>query len=168
MNINQALAAEHSIKTTNAIVDYIGTDAARFNELVEIFLGGEYCPSQRAAWPLSYCVQIHPEIVQPHLNKLIDQLERDDVHDAVTRNVARLLQYTDIPEDLKGRILDLCFMIVDDPQKPVAARVYAMTTAARIAHDQPDLMRELRLIVDKHAEHTSVAFRKRAEIVLGA
>lgn len=167
MNIREELTAEHSIRTTNAIVDYIGTDAAKFKELVEIFLGDEYRPTQRAAWPLSYCVQLHPELVKPHLAKFIDQLERDDVHDAVIRNVARLLQYIEVPERLKGRVLDLCFRLVDDPKTPVAARVYAMTAAAEIAHDQPDLIHELGLVVDKHADETTVAFRKRAEIVLG-
>ena len=166
MNIREALAAEHSIRTTNAIVEYIGSDAARFTELVEIFLGDEYRSTQRAAWPLGYCVQLHPEIVKPHLTKLVDQLERDDVHDAVIRNVTRLLQYVEIPENLQGKVLDICFRMVDDPSVPVAARVYAMTTAARIAHDQPDLIRELRLIVEKHKATAKPAYLNRAKHVL--
>lgn len=168
MNIREELAAEHSIRTTNAIVDYIGTDAARFAELVGIFLGDEYRPTQRAAWPLSYCVQLHPELVKPYLGKFLDQLDRDDVHDAVIRNIARLLQYVEIPESLKGRVIDICFRMVDDPTVPVAARVYAMTTAARIAHDQPDLIRELGLIVEKHKASAKPAYLIRAKHVLAA
>ena len=166
MNIREALAAEHSIRTTNSIVEYIGSDAARFQELVDIFLGNEYRPTQRAAWPLSYCVQLHPEIVKPHLAHLVDQLERDDVHDAVIRNVTRLLQYVEIPEKLQGKVLDICFRMVDDPSVPVAARVYAMTTAAKIARDQPDLIRELRLIVEKHKASAKPAYLNRAKHVL--
>ena len=167
MNIREALAAEHSIKQTNLIVEYIGTDPVRFRELIDIFLDGEYRLTQRAAWPLGICSQFHPELVQPHLTKLVDQLERDDVHDAVKRNVTRLLQYVEIPERLRGRILDICFKLVDDPLEPVAVRVFAMTVAERIAHNEPDLVNELGLIVDKHADTTTIAFRKRAEIVLG-
>ncbi len=167
MNIREAIEAEHSIRQTNAIVDYIGTDAARFNELVEIFLGNEYRPTQRAAWPLTYCAQLHPELVKPHLANLIDQLERTDVHDAVIRNVARMLKFVEIPQQLKGRVIDICFRLVDDPQVPVAARVHAMTAIVDLAGDQPELIRELGMVVDKHADSTTIAFRKRAEIVLG-
>ena len=167
MNIREALASEHSIQTTNAIVEYIGTDAARFKELVDIFLGNEYRPTQRSAWPLSYCIQLHPELVKPYLSKFIAQLERDDVHDAVKRNVSRLLQYVEIPEKLKGRVFDLCLKLVDDPNEPAAVRVFAMTVAERIGHNQPELVAELGLIVDKHSDTATTAFRKRAEIVLG-
>lgn len=166
MNIREALVAENSIRSTNAIVEYIGTDPARFQELVDIFLGDEYRPTQRSAWPLSYCVQLHPELAGPHLINFVDQLERDDVHDAVIRNVARLLQYVEIPPEIKGRVLDICFRMVEDQSVPVAPRVYAMTTAARIAEDEPDLLRELRLIVAKHSAGAKPAFLSRARHVL--
>lgn len=42
MNIREALAAEHSIKQTNLIVEYIGIDPIRFEKLINIFLDGEY------------------------------------------------------------------------------------------------------------------------------
>lgn len=167
MNIRDALSAEHSIRQTNLIVEYIGTDPTRFRELMDIFLGAEYRLTQRAAWSLGICSQFHPELAAPHLSKLVDQLERDDVHDAVKRNVTRLLQYIEIPDELSGRILDICFELVDDVSEPVAVRVFAMTVAERIAHDSPDLLNELGLIVDRHLDSTTVAFKKRAEIVLG-
>ncbi len=167
MNIREALRDEHSIRQTNLIVEYIGTDPSRFQELIDVFIAGEYRLTQRAAWPLGICSQFHPELVDPHLAKLVDQLDRDDVHDAVKRNVTRLLQYVEIPPKPSGRILDVCFRLVDDPQEPVAVRVFAMTVAERIAHDEPELLKELGLIVDKHADTTTIAFRKRAEILLG-
>ncbi len=167
MNIREALSAEHSIRQTNQIVEHIGTDPTRFRELIDIFLDSDYRLAQRAAWPLGICSQFHPELVGPHLSKLVDQLERDDVHDAVKRNVTRILQYVDIPNELSGRILDICFKLVDDALEPVAVRVFAMTVAERIGHDSPELINELGLIIDKHLDSTTVAFRKRAEIVLG-
>ncbi len=167
MNIRDALVDEHSIRQTNLIVDYIGIDPLRFRELIDIFLSGEYRLAQRAAWPLGICSQFHPELVDPHLRKLVDQLERDDVHDAVKRNVTRLLQYIEIPDGLRGRILDICFRLVDDSKEPVAVRVFAMTVVERIAHNEPDLLAELGIIVDKHSDTTTIAFRKRAEILLG-
>ena len=166
MDIREALRAEHSKRQTMTIVRYIDGDPGRFRELMGLFLGPVYRVSQRAAWAVNYCAEHHHELVKPYYGKLVEQLERDDVHPAVRRNVARLLQYVDIPKRLRGRAFDACYNLVDDADQPVAVRVFAMTVAARIAKNEPELLGELRLIVDKHAAHTTIAFRKRACMVL--
>ena len=149
-----------------AIVEYIGDDAERFAELMKIFFAGEYRLTQRAAWPMNYCAERSPALIRPYLSKLIDCLKREDMHDAVRRNVVRLLQFVEIPPRLSGKIYSHCVDLVDDAYEPVAVRVFAMSVAARIAKQEPDLMNELRLIVRKHLPHTTVAFHKRAREVL--
>ncbi len=162
MNIRQALQAEHSKPQTLCIVTYIGDDEKRFAELMKIFFAGEYRLTQRAAWPMNYCAAAHPELIQPYLPKLLDCLSRNDVHDAVKRNIVRLLQFIDIPKKLHARAYSLCVDLVDNPNEPIAVRVFAMTAAARIAKSKPDLMSELRLIVHQHLPHTTAAFQSRA------
>lgn len=166
MDIRTELLAEHSKSQTMKIVRYIGGDTVRFRELMDSFLGDTYRVSQRAAWVVNYCAENHPELVKPYFGKLVEQLERDDAHPAVRRNVARTLQFVDIPKRLHGRVFDACYMLINDPEQPVAVRVFAMTVAARIAKDAPELLDELRLVVEKHAPHTSIAFRVRAKRVL--
>jgi hypothetical protein len=160
MDIRQALMPEHSKRQTMAIVEFIGDDAQRFSELMKIFFAGEYRLTQRAAWPISYCAERHPELVRPYLPKLLDCLGRDDVHDAVKRNVVRLLQYVEIPRRLMGRVYAHCLDLIDDAYEPVAVRALALTVAARIAKSEPYLMNELRLVARKHLPHTTVAFQK--------
>lgn len=148
------------------IVGFIGADAGKFRELVEIFCSGDYKLAQRAGWALTYSAELNPRLTRPHLEKLLDQLERDDVHDAVRRNVVRLLQYVEIPENLLGRVYSHCFDLVDDLNAPVAIRVFALTVATKIARAEPDLQRELRLVVKKHLPHATAAFRVRAREIL--
>jgi hypothetical protein len=166
MDIHKALATEHSKRQTMAIVEYVGDDDRRFAELMKVFFAGEYRLTQRAAWPMNYCAQRHPELIRPYLSKLLDCLKRDDMHVAVKRNVVRLLQYVEIPKRLAGKIYSHCVDLVDDAYEPVAVRVFALSVAARIAKPEPALMNELRLIVRKHLPHTTVAFQKRAREVL--
>ncbi len=85
---------------------------------------------------------------------------------AVKRNIARLLQYVEIPRRLAGKVYSHCLDLIDDAYEPVAVRAFALTVAARIAESEPDLMNELRLIVKKHLPHTTAAFQKRAREVL--
>ena len=168
MNIREALLAEHSKSQAMKIVRYIDGDPVKFAELMKYFIGPKttYRLSQRAAWPVNYCAEHHKELVQPYFGKLVAQLERADVHDAVRRNVARMLQFIDIPGRYHGRVFDACFNLVDDADQAVAIRVFALTAAARVAASEPELLAELRLLADKHIPHTTVAFRSRVNRIL--
>lgn len=168
MIIRDALLTEHSKRQTMAVVRYVNGDTVRFRELMDNFLGDTYRVSQRAAWAVNYCAEHHPELVKPYFTKLVQHLERGDVHVAVRRNVARLLQFVEIPHRLHGRVFDACYNLVNDPGETIAVRAFAMTVAANIARGEPELLNELRLIVEKHAPHTSVGFRSRAKRVLSA
>ncbi len=133
MNVRDALLEVHSKAQATKIADHVGKDTERFKELMQLLLGPVYRVSQRAAWPVSYCIERHPDLVKPYFGKLIEQLERDDANVAVRRNVARLLQFVDIPKRYEGRIFDACYNLLADPAETVAVRVFSMTVAAKVA-----------------------------------
>lgn len=166
MNIGEALRSEHSKSQTMRIVRFIGDDPEKFKELMTIFFGAEYRMTQRAAWPVSYCVKDHPELIGPYLNMCLDMLPRKDVPDAVRRNVVRLLQYVEIPGKLAGKVYSHCIDLIDDINEPVAVRAFAITVATKIARSEPALIGELQLVVKKHLPHTTIAFRKRSREIL--
>ena len=166
MDIRRALLAEHSKRQTMAIVEFIGDDARRFAELMKLVFAEDHRLTQRAAWSMNYCAERHPELILPYLPKLLDCLERKDVHDAVKRNVVRLLQFIELPRRLTGRVYADCVDLIDNAYEPAAVRAFAMTVAARIAKSEPALLNELRLIVRKHLPHATAAFQKRAREIL--
>ena len=166
MNIRQALTAENSKRQATAIAGYIGEDPKRFAELMDVFFSGEYRLTQRAAWPLNFCAQRNSSLIFPYLDRLIDLLADNSAHDAVRRNIVRVMQFVDIPSELEGKAFDMCVNLVDDDTQAVAIRAFAMTVAARIAKDEPDLLNELRLIAEKHLPNATAAFRSRAKRIL--
>jgi hypothetical protein len=167
MNIRDALAAEHSKRQTERIVKYVGDDPVRFGELMEVFLSNQYRPVQRASWSVNCCVERHPGLVTPYFSKLIGLLERDDVHSGAHRNILRMLQFVEIPKRWAGKLYDMCTQFLDDADRPVAVRVFALTIAAKIADGEPALLNEITAIAEKHIPHTTVALRARAKKVLG-
>ena len=167
MIIRDALLEVHSKAQAEKICDYVGDDPKRFAELMKHMLGPVYRLSQRAAWPVSYCIERHPEMIGPYWGKLARQLERHDAHVAVRRNVARMLQFVDIPPRYSGRIFDACCNLLANPAEPVAVRVFAMTVAAKIAKDSPELLDELRTVAKAHPQIMTAGFRSRARRVLG-
>ena len=168
MDIREALFAEHSKRQTMKIVRYIDGDPVRFAELMKLFLGDTYRLSQRAAWAVNYCAEHHRELVKPYFSKLVEQLEREDAHVAVRRNVVRMMQFVELSARYRGRIFDACYDLVDDPFQPVAVKVFAMSVAARIAEDKPDLLNELKLVVEKYLPHSTPGFRARARRIFVA
>ena len=134
MDLRAALLEVHSKAQAEKIAAYVGDDEKRFAELMKLLLGSVYRLSQRAAWPVSYCIERRPDLVKPYFNVLIKQLERDDAHAAVRRNVARLFQFVDVPKRYRGRLFDACYNLLDDADQPVAVRVFSMTVAAEPTH----------------------------------
>jgi hypothetical protein len=167
MNIRDELLKEHSKRQTMKIAEYVGDDKERFAQLIKLFLGPVYRESQRAAWAVNYCAERNKQLIKPYFAKLIEQLERDDVHVAVRRNVVRTLQFIDIPKRLEGRVFDACYSLLADPEQPVAVRCFSMTVAAKLAKDEPELLKELRLIATKHPQALTAGLRSRARRVLG-
>jgi len=166
MNLVKALLKEHSKAQCNRIVEYIGTDKDRFKELVDVFITANYRINQRAAWPLSYCVEYNPELIKPHLKKLIHNLKRPDLHNAVKRNTVRLLQFISIPKSLQGVAAQVCFDFLQNRTEAIAVRVFSMTVLANIAKDQPALKSELKITIEDNMHYGSAGFVSRGRKIL--
>lgn len=165
MNIEKELLKGQSKALTDRIVRYVGVDPVKFNELVIIFLAGPYRLTQRAAWPLSYCVQNHPFLIRPHFGQVLKILDQKGIHDAVKRNVMRLLQDVDIPKRYQGMVVEKSFELMDS-KEPIAVRVFAMSVLANLASVQPDLKNELKVIIEDQLPFGTAAYLSRAKKIL--
>ena len=156
------LAAGRSVGPDEAVSAYVGRDADRFNELVAVFLKGDHPIAQRAANVLVNTAAGVPDLIRPHFDLLLDVLDNGGVHNAVTRNIIRVMQFVDVPDELDGRAFDICLRMIDDPREPSANRAFAITAAARIAKGEPDLLREVGLVLENHRGDLSAAVLSRA------
>ncbi|WP_317898110.1 hypothetical protein [Aurantibacillus circumpalustris] len=147
MDIRERLEAEHSKSLTLAIVKFIGDDKKRFKELMTIFLNGEYRLTQRSAWPLSYIVIDHPELLQPYFDVFLQKLNDESQHPAIARNIFRVLQEIKIPEKYEGILIDKAFKIIMSEMQPAAVRAFAITVAAKISKQYPELKNEFLIIL---------------------
>lgn len=166
IDLEQLLREEHSKKQTDRIVRYIGGDKRRFAVLIQLFFKGEYRITQRAAWPLSYCVRAHPRLIVPYFKPLLDNLARKDIHVAVIRNTVRLLQDVAIPKKYHGRVMNTCFEFLQSAETPIAVKAFSLTILANLAADYPEIRGELRLIIEDQWEHATPAIRSRAKRIL--
>ena len=162
MNIRASFNGNQSKRNTTAIVNYIGSDPKRFAELVVIMFDGDHREVQCAAWPVSVVAEKNPQLLTPYLSRLVDMIPRMDIHNGARRGILRALQFVEIPTRLKGRVYSYCIDRISDPNEAVGVRGFALTVAAKIAREEPELLNELRLVVKTHLPKTQFSFRVRS------
>jgi hypothetical protein len=166
MDLQKELIKAHNKQQAEKITRFIGSDPARFACLIKIYLQGPYRITQRASWPIGKCIEKDPALVGPHLKPLLDFLKKPGVHDAVKRNTMRLLQYIDIPKRNQDQVMTICFEYLQEPKLAVAIKVFSMTALMKIIHDKPELLQELRVIIEDEFPYATAAYRSRGLKVL--
>lgn len=166
MNLRAEILKEHSKARCNKIVQWVGTGQKRFDELFGLFLHDESRVVQRAAWPVSYCVEAHPPLIKKHWKALTGYLDKPNLHDAVKRNSVRMMQYIEIPEQFHGEVMNRCFAYLESPVESIAVKVFSMTVLANLAKKYPEIKAELILLIEDQLPHQTAGFKSRAKKVL--
>ncbi|HFA49334.1 MAG TPA: hypothetical protein ENJ95_09990 [Bacteroidetes bacterium] len=164
------LQAEFSKRPSRAraleIAAYIGDSPARFAQLIGLVLTGDDTVSKYASWLISHCMQANPQLVRPHIGALIKNLEKPKLSGSVVRSTVKALAETDIPPDLQGHALQHCFDFLLDPKTEVAIQVHAMQTIFNISKNEPDLLRELQMVIEEGMPHGTAGYRARGKRIL--
>ena len=127
MDLRAEILKEHSKAQAEKIANWIGKDAERFGELVQLFLHDEYRVVQRAAHAVSIIADRYPKLLAPHLEAMLAKMSEPGALVAVKRNVIRALQTIDIPEPQHGEVMNTCFELQADSKETVAVRCFSMT-----------------------------------------
>jgi len=163
MMLRQEILKEHSKAQCNAIVEWVGQSQKRFDELFNLFINDEYRVVQRAAWPVSYCVKKYPSFIKNHFEELIKKLQEPGVHDSVKRNSMRLLEAIQIPEKFQGSIMDIAFNYIASPTEATAIKAFSITVLGNMAIQYPEIIPELKTIIEEQFEKEKPAFKSRAK-----
>ena len=166
MDLRNVILQEHSKKQCAKIVEWVGNNQEKFNELFHLFLNGEYRITQRAAWPLSYCVIKYPGLMNNGYEKLINNLRKTNLHDSIKRNTIRLLQAVDLPVKYEGAVMEICFKYLESPNEAVAIKAFSITVLARLAKKYPEIIPEIKLMIEEQLPHQSAAFKSRAKLFI--
>ncbi len=162
MQLRDIILEKHTKQQMLRVVDYIGNDKKRFDELMQLFLFDDYRVSQRASWAVLHCIQKNPAFAKKYLPLMLDNL-KNPVHDAVVRNTVRILDLTDIPENLHAQVMDICFELVNKNQSPIAVKAFSIGVLTKLSKQYPELKNELKAIVDNQLPFASPAIKSRAK-----
>lgn len=147
LDIVSEINKDFSKAQVKKIANYIGADEERFGILMTVFLKGLYINTQKAGWVLSECADKYPMLIIPYFRNFIQKLQEPFASDSVKRNIVRVWQYVDIPDEYIDDIYDICFGFLNS-NEAIAIKVFSMTVCYNIARKIPELKTELRLAID--------------------
>ena len=163
MDLRKNILTEHSRANCDNIVDWVGNNKKRFDELLNLFYEGQYRLTQRAAWPISVCVEKNPALADGKISFLIKQLDKEGQHVAVKRNILRIVNSVLIPKELEGDVMQRCFDYLNSNDEPVAVKAFSLHILYTLSRKYPEIIPEINMLISDQLIHQTAAFRSAGE-----
>lgn len=138
---------------------------AKVDALVKLIASEENPAAQHGAWVFQYCMDMSPEIIFPHLDKMIEVV-KSTKSVAIRRSIIRAFAGIEIPDQLRGPIIDLCFSLLSSPKATVAVKVHSMQVLWNTCCEEPDLLDELELLINAQLPGATAGFQNRGSKIL--
>lgn len=145
-HLETLILSEHSRVCTEEAAAMVGGDADRFAIAWDIFCNGAPPLPQRIAWVLDLVTEAHPSLAARYVGSIAARLPYMH-HPAEARAATKILARSPLPQESLGDLLILLFEWLEDPQVPIAIRCNAMQVLYNITEKEPDLKRELLLVI---------------------
>lgn len=168
MNFRKQLELEHSKKATTKIVSEICQSNNKMGDLMNCFIEGPVQITQRAAWPISFIAEKHPELLNEYYPIFIKLLNTQNKHNSINRNILRAFQYVEVPQKHEGAILDVCFKLLNSSSEPIAVKAFAITVIYNLSKKYPDIIPELKASIEALLPNASAGLKNRGNKILNA
>jgi hypothetical protein len=146
------------------VAEEINGDKEKFCLLMALFFSKDIRICQRASWVVSHCADKNPQQLMPYLDRIVKNMY-NDISDATKRNSVRVLQYVDIPENLWGETIEICFKYLTG-NEAVAIKVFSMTVLYNLSLMVPEITTELKVVIEDQLPYGSTGFKSRARKIL--
>jgi hypothetical protein len=124
--------------------------------LIEIALYNCNQKSWRAAYLIDKINDNYPQLLQPFLNEMIDQVKIEKSH-SKKRHFLKLIGQNELPPEQQGFMLDFCIKTFTSAKEDLAVRVHAMQILYNISEKEPELKPEILVLIEYEMENHSSA-----------
>jgi hypothetical protein len=124
--------------------------------LMEIALYNRNKKSWRAACLIDKINDNYPELLQPFLIEIIEQVKIEKSH-SKKRHFLKLIGQNELPTNQQGFMLDFCMKTFTSAKEDLAVRVHAMQILYNISEKEPELKPEILALIEYEMENHSSA-----------
>jgi len=157
MQLKSLFADETSRANTDFVLNIILQKPELLNELTDLVFLKEEPFSRRAIWVLDICDEGHPELIDPFIGVIIENLTLEG-HNAYKRHSLRILSRHKIPEVYKVKVFDFCLKIVTG-NEATAPKLHAINILYQFADNEPGLKHELTAAIEIGIQEGSVGLK---------
>ncbi len=140
-----------------------------FRKLLDYSFKGDQKLSFRASWTLSKTCEKFPELIYPHLSRMIEGLKGIG-NESTERSFMKILAMTDmkrVSDHHQGMLADHCFNALRSGFSAIAIKAYSMEIIYHLALIYPDLAHELSSTIKMlQGEDTAAGIIARGQIIL--
>ncbi len=161
------LSTQSSRKIIDAVVLSIADNSDYFKEVLDMAFTKPYPLDMRSAWTVQHVCAKRSWLFTPYIDEVADKL-----HTSMTTGVKRsfLKVYADFVDITKitdpGKLIDLCFIILEDPKETVACKMFSMEILYKSCSIYPELAPELESLLQFNMEETTSGYKNRAKRII--
>lgn len=165
MDLKNLLTNIPSARERDYFVSVFSHSTIPFNDLLDSMFREKDPLKWRAAWIIDGCDEKDPALAEPHISRIVGELENLDSQGTL-RSLLRLLSRHDIPEKDQGHLVDLCFKYISSGFHSAAVKVYAMEILYNQSRIYPEIGNELEVMIMDLSEYNSAGFKARGDIII--
>lgn len=161
------LLFDSSRKTAERAAELVGNDPDRFKTILEFGLQDKHQFAMRAIRAIDLVCVKYPELLEPYISDIVGNIDKYKTI-GLKRGLARILseQNYSYDEDTAGRLVHTCFEWLNDPEEPIALKIYSMTILYKISNTYPEIKPELISSIENEIPKNSAAIKGRGRRIL--
>lgn len=159
--------AEATPEFYDILLNEVLSNLSLFDEFMKLVYKDKNPISMRAAWLIYLVAEKHPELVHPHIQRLLETIPVAKV-DGVRRIGLKLLMlcYGDLHEEQLGILIETCFNFLGNPKEAIAIRAFSLDIILKTTEKYPELIPEFTSVIETIMPEASVGLKQRCKKAL--
>lgn len=112
----------------------------------------------RAAWIINHYSKKNPKQLNKYADRYITALKNIE-RDGHLREIINTLINLKLSEEQKGQLFDICYELIQNNKRQSSVRGVCFKFMNRLAHEYPELKKEIKIIFDNIKDYISPGIR---------
>ena len=164
--MKELLAKKASRANSFQVVSMVANNPARYKELIEIIITNESPYAEKAAWAMNHCYEDGTDFFDDYYSEFTQIIADESYSDSIKRNIVRVLQFKNIPQEYQASIIDSCFNLLTNKKSAVAVKAFSLGVLENMVKLYPELKNELVASIENLLPNASSGLKNRGQKIL--
>jgi hypothetical protein len=164
--MRELLTKKASRVNSYQVVEMVGEDYELYKELIGLILENVSPISEKAAWAMNHCFENEVGFFEDYFSEMTQVFAETNYSDSIKRNIVRVFQFIDIPEQFQASIINSCFALVTNKKSAIAVKAFSLGVLEKMVKLYPELKNELVVVIEDLLPKASSGLKNRGQHIL--